>query len=668
MAEQDVPMTVRQREQYRRNAAGQAATGAVALGAATGADKMLNDRLHERGAMGVLRASGRSVADRFRKAPKGNGFSAGTHLPHLGGKLVVRGAQVSSLPLIAVGVRGMVKPKANKKVDLRQDVIAPTIRNATLADQVQRAQERGLAKRLSPSEQERLDAHRRTGRTLSLASGTMGLSALALRAPAAAATAVRRGAKGRALVRLANQAEAATKHSNTLGVLAIGTGSAGSFNYATQQKLERKAAVTDGGVDKGAPLWAQRAANKVTKPVGRYLDRRATKVVESLTPPGGDFGNGVSVRNIRRDGTPHLGSRPMRADVHRDGVKVGELEADILPTKHVHLHTLKIDPRHQRKGTSTALMAGVQERLPKAKTPGMFFTAAQMKTEGNGADKAKGFMTWRRKGVKYVPGKAYASRPAKESLDRAYSTLPAGDAKALRRHVHRANLGVARPEAVRRMSPAVQSSMAETDWTGILPGGQPMLGKTRRAAAVGVPAAAGVAAYEHETRKSFLGEYRDRISPDAERGYRTLRAGEYEHAAQAGGNALMTGLAAWGFKHEASQPKPVNKPAIAAYLTGGALSGLGTVQAARTSARYRGKRKKIEAKARSRRAQGLYGPGRGLEPVDATSRRVGKTAGLVLPAGVAGRGLPSGARGGPGVLTSAARADNLAASVSGGPR
>ena len=32
----------------------------------------------------------------------------------------------------------------------------------------------------------------------------------------------------------------ATRLSNTLGVTAIGTGSAGSFNYAAQQKLERK--------------------------------------------------------------------------------------------------------------------------------------------------------------------------------------------------------------------------------------------------------------------------------------------------------------------------------------------------------------------------------------------------------------------------------------------
>ena len=181
-----------------------------------------------------MRATGRSVADRFRKKPLGNGFKAGTHLPHLAGKLVVRGGQVSSLPLIAVGVRGMVKPKENRKVDLRDDVIAPTIRNATLADQVERAQERGLSKRLTPREQERLDAHRGTGRTLSLASGTMGLSALALRAPQAAGVAVKRGVKGKALRRLANQAEAATKHSNTLGVLAIGTGSAGSFNYAAQ--------------------------------------------------------------------------------------------------------------------------------------------------------------------------------------------------------------------------------------------------------------------------------------------------------------------------------------------------------------------------------------------------------------------------------------------------
>ena len=87
-------------------------------------------------------------------------------------------------------------------------------------------------------DQERLGRRRRVGGALSVAGGTMGLAALGLRAPAAAKVAVRRGAKW--AEPLARREVAATGHSNTLGVAAIGTGSAGSFNYASQQKLERR--------------------------------------------------------------------------------------------------------------------------------------------------------------------------------------------------------------------------------------------------------------------------------------------------------------------------------------------------------------------------------------------------------------------------------------------
>ena len=97
-----------------------------------------------------------------------------------------------------------------------------------------------LGKALTHTEDRRLDAHRHTGRVLSLTSGTLGLSALALRAPDAAKFAVKHGVKAKPLAHLARSEMRATKLSNTLGVGAIGVGSANSFNYAAQSNLERK--------------------------------------------------------------------------------------------------------------------------------------------------------------------------------------------------------------------------------------------------------------------------------------------------------------------------------------------------------------------------------------------------------------------------------------------
>lgn len=108
-------------------------------------------------------------------------------------------------------------------------------------------------RRLTDDENARLSRHKDAGRALSIAGGSLGLSALALRAPEVARLASRvRRVGGLGPVRaLASRDASATRLSNTLGVAAIGTGSAGSFNYAAQQKLERKALDRPSGMSKG---------------------------------------------------------------------------------------------------------------------------------------------------------------------------------------------------------------------------------------------------------------------------------------------------------------------------------------------------------------------------------------------------------------------------------
>ena len=181
------------------------------------------------------------------------------HAGRAAGKAGVWAARSTALPLTAYGVYGLVRPKRKtEKLRIGRDVVKPMVGHATLRTQEKAMQER-VGKRdasFARADANRLTAHKKAGRLLSLASGSMGVAALGLRAPSLAGVAVRRSARAKkvpALQRMAGRRGKATQASNTLGVLAIGTGSVGSFNYAAQQKLENardKAFVNPGGISK----------------------------------------------------------------------------------------------------------------------------------------------------------------------------------------------------------------------------------------------------------------------------------------------------------------------------------------------------------------------------------------------------------------------------------
>lgn len=963
--------TFAQQQEYRRNAAGQAATGVAMLGGASLADHGLNQRLARKGERGVSLAVVNSVRG------KGRGFKAKVHVPHAAGKMAVRGVQVSSLPLIAIGARGVVSPRKNKRVSLKEDVLAPSVRNATLAPQAEKAAEQlGLAepevrKDLLVSEKRRLQRHRTVGRDLSLASGTMGLTALGLRAPQGAASLVRRGARSPRLVRLANQAEAATKHSNTLGIAAIGTGSVGSFNYAAQQKLERKAAVTKAadptrtvrrlrllkdrvafkklphyksalpmdGVEKGAyssRMIAEAAALTRARMAARAAASRPgangvlrKKPLKTDPYPGGAYALGARVKRMdfekavtpsyfkapgpleqqsaeaqrRRTSAAEQGWRATaaglsagsvaaggarvlggkrrsdvirvgqgvaaRAGVPRENVKAagarahragewasrrkgrlaaasgalaaGSVGAEVVRTwrrdeargmseqigsaQAGHLYrgvgkamvpvglAAEVAPRVSRTwarmspGTRAAAVGGAglglaggglyrveqgakryrrekaelkarggvakgvdlsDPKYPHPTKNGRKRDAAAAAAAGAGgallapvkmplpttghtperiteqmAGASRGQVStkdvrrvargsghrlhdsthvarlalslnegWRednpieltrfKSGEMMVTGGHHRLEAAERlgmgkvpvvvhegASKRPWSLVPMYKAPRYTRMVvqHRVGnkaqpISAIRAEAGKEIPKNAERFNRFKSWTDEVfqSAKQGALKVGRRAAlpakVVGGAGAVGGGLYgvkrwdesKHPRQggqfahkpgvlsKGFLKDYRERISPDAERGYKTLRHGRNEHALQGTAQAGMTGLSLWGARHEMVHP-PRNKPAVAGYAAGALLSGLGSSQAFRQAGSYRGKMDKIEAKARSRRAQGLYGPGRGLHPVDSSSKRVRKDA-LVMPdASVVGSRR---------VLTGSARAANLASTALGG--
>lgn len=170
----------------------------------------------------------------------------GIHVPYSAGRVASTAVRSAGIPLAAYGAFNIVRPGDKVvRVRLKDDVLRPTLNAATGLGHAKNARSALGKADLTSRETDRLGRRKQVGRDLSIVGGTLGLGALALRAPEAARAVSRvpRVGRLRALKALAARDSAATKASNALGVAAIGVGSVGSFNYAAQQKLERKQVV-----------------------------------------------------------------------------------------------------------------------------------------------------------------------------------------------------------------------------------------------------------------------------------------------------------------------------------------------------------------------------------------------------------------------------------------
>ena len=199
-------------------------------------------------------------------------------IPYVAGKIASRSLKTVGIPLAAYGSFNVVKPGERVvRINLKNDVIKPSLRASTGLSPSMSAKDSVRAHRnretlhkadLSTKETDRLSRRKQQGRYISLTAGTLGLGALALRAPeiARAATRIPKVKNLRSLKKLASYDVPSTKASNALGIAAIGLGSVGSFNYAAQQKLERKQVI------------------KAKNMTSRELDKKAMAQYVSLFP------------------------------------------------------------------------------------------------------------------------------------------------------------------------------------------------------------------------------------------------------------------------------------------------------------------------------------------------------------------------------------------------
>jgi hypothetical protein len=532
-----------------------------------------------------------------------------------------------------------------------------------------RSQAAELAKALTEDEKRRLARHRRIGRATALTGGTLGLGALATRAPGGAKLLAH---KVPALARIAAHEPAATRLSNTLGVTAIGTGSAGSFNYAAQQKLERKREpmVKAARRDHTASDAAITAAGATTTGIGlvgggipgvRGSDALLEGTIHArgvrgaaahvAAARGGIFGSRAVThagyqRKFSGDERYYRAKPANRAQMYERGKTAGKVEPEARIIRHL---------KRGRAGSVAATLGGAAltgygvHRL----------RSSAVRKDRRGSQQYFGALTGAglTAGTAAHVGSKVLGRQAKKWGEEYQRTTRESrklvkDPRNLERKVTRSTAY----EAGHLRGAAGQAGHFAREYGTAAAGVKAIRNPALTVAALG---AAGLGATELHRRKfakyftepvdvvkdeddvgyrphhrdRFLRAHYTRLSPEAERGYRTLKGGRNRQAAQTAGGAVMTGLGGWLTQHELRH-KPVAKPAAAIAAAGTLASAIGTESSLAGALSYHRKLGKIKAKARSRRAQGLYAPGRGLSPVDTTSARYGKAlAGTEVNAG-----------------------------------
>ena len=641
------------KKEYRRNAIGTAAVGGTTFGAGA----YLN-----RKAENALKASGKPTlwdATFQRKL-------SGTHAKFAGKKLAARSLQVTGLPLAAYGVKEIVKPTKNRQVDLKRDLISPVTENALLKDQVRRGEQRmSKADGMESPNDARVYRSKNRAKHFSEVSGTLGLSALALRSPEAAAALTRQAAKNSKklspkmnklaanprLVKLASKEPQATKASNTLGIGAIGVGSAGSFNFARLQGLEVKRDKEK--VNKAMPKPSLKSLKRAKD---AYVDRVTLKrrsTAEQFLPEGKLIGD--RPKGVDEAGTPFtdldkpyeisyvtpttdkkileaLGSRRFEFGVKGDGKSLIRGSARVLPTGRVIPEGFSAN-QGEKKATF-ATIKEVTANAHRAKSPGITFRAAGYDKKAN---PGTGYTTWRNiEGVGFVPGVGYGRSglgvfaPRKKMNNffaEGEKELSREDVRAMRMHVIRAAAGRAKPSdankgRMARGEPA-HEYMKDMSWWGTIPGRTPFLGKTKIVAGTGT-GAGGTAYFEEQKhprgqggkfrskglvqKDAFLNQYRDRISPEAEAGYKQLRRGARSRNVEAGANtALGAGLIHYGVKDLRSKSR-LGPAALGAL--GGGLSLKSAADNARAARQWNAKANKIKERAYQRERDGEWGKGR----------------------------------------------------------
>jgi len=558
------------RREDRKNALGYLGTGAGLVAAGEGGNYLMGRHLKRLKAKGG-ESTPKAILHRKVKP---------VHVARTAGKIATRVSTGVGIPLAAYGAWNTVHPKDKvKPVSLRRDVLEPAGRKATYRNEAEAVAEKlrevadSVSKRLSPEESERLHRHKNAGRNLSLAGGTIGLTALGLRSPEAARGLLKiKGVKGsRRLTRIADKEQGATKASNTLLAIGAGLGSAGAFNYAAQQKLENKALEKADGEYFRNPKPLERDAGR---------GRRLRTEVEHQAWRG--TAGGLAAASTAAVGARWLG--------HKRAPEAIAASAQLARAKGVPKETVDINrARLERVGRWASNKRG---RLLGASV-----------ALGGAATATGAVSRWKRDESQGISQDLGRSGAGKDYIKKA-GTVAAG-----------LELGQL---AARRLEKMPQQSRQRLYNSAAIAAGSALgsaavvgTGKRRRRIRrEKAELAAGLPLSKRDD--AFLRSRSDRISTKAEEGYRYLLQGRNaaRRDAAAGGVGALAG--AGGVALSLRNGRKGVPLAVLAGLAG-VGSGAGGVAQGRKASVWESKMAKIRAKALEREAAGEYGRDRDID-------------------------------------------------------
>jgi len=588
----------------RRNAVERTGYGAAVFGAGAGA-KYLNDNRFAPGKKPTI-----------YRAIKNKSFS-GTHARYLGAKAASRSIQGAGATVAILGAKQAITGKKNGKFHIGQEVVKPLVG----ADKIEEKMSEHMSK---AKESDELIRSKQRTRRFAQAGGVIGGTALVLRAPELA-TAASRNSKHKLIASAQRIEPKATRVSNTLLAGGAGVGAAGAFNSAHMQKLEtnklRQNKLSEVGKSAKANKGDKHDKQKLAAVGGVGLAAGASFPTRQSLPD--DFGASDRVNSQLSGKTS---GRVKTSDIR--GIAVGEGHrfgndthtARVAQSIRTHGFDEKRPIEVVRYRNNKMKVVGGHHRLRAAEMLGHHDVPVSISNETGNAPKSIVPMY---KTSHYIRS-VLANRKSNPAISEHDLDSLAG--KHIPKWQEKVNHVKSRSEEIAR--------------TAATP---------RNKAIIAGTSAAGAAAYgshklstKNKVSKKddkFLTQYRERISPSAEEGYKYLKRGEQSRRFDAAGNGLLGA----GLVGHAGHLAGKKKYAVAGLEALGGGISLKTAAESHNEARvWNAKRNKIKAAAVQREAEGVWGKDRQVDVAKSIWVEKGLGVGLPYPKGMHRSGIRPG--------------------------
>lgn len=618
-------------KEYRRNAAERALVGGSLIGAGVGIKSHADKKYRVKGAQvrrnfTIIDGEGNSLGQHtvleekmvkptFMHGVKNKSFTP-KHFKYLGAKFGARAIQGAGVGLAVAGGKQFYKGQQNEKFSLKNEVVRPLVR----ADAIEAKVKERINK---TDEEDKLIRTKQRTRRLAVIGGTIGGSALALRAPEFVG-ALKHHPKSNVLQKIKTYEPKATKASNSLLAVGSGVGAVGAFNAAHMQKLETNK-LRRQRLENVQKAKKQSKDNKKLA-IGAAAGMGAGLAFPTLQKTPHDNGASIKINaDLKGSHTGHVNVSDLRSIARTPGKRYGEKQNQAKLTSKINqegfkdTHPIEVS----RFANGQMVVTNGHHRLKAAEDLGHSTVPIRVRNET--AKAPRSFVPLYRSG-RYVRDIVDARMPRKAMSEQELKSMENLAAKDLPKHIQHANKIKSVSEEIphRLNTPKNKIGLAALGASGL-----------------GIY---GTNKY-HQNKVSkrddvFLQNYRDRISPQAESGYKYLKTGARNHRIDAvAEGALGTGLIGYSIK----DLRHKNKSGAAIGILGGAISLNSAQRHAKASQEWNAKMNKIKQRAYQRERDGEWGKGRNIDVAKSLWVQKGLSVGLPYPKGVLRRtGIRSG--------------------------